>query len=92
MTQSDTPRSGTPTELPSGPVEIARLVRSLRRDLVLLRDLLATAPPIPLEDEPAPPQSKLTLGSAAKWFLIANGALRPEVNIRTHDSLRRRKQ
>ena len=71
---ADTPRSGGTEESPS-PAEIARLIRGLRQDLVLLRQLLTAAPAglEPAEPEPAP--RRLTVGSAAKWGLIAYGAI-----------------
>lgn len=70
---ADTPRSGGTDETP-GPAEIARLIRALRQDLVLLRQLL-TAAPSGVEDAAEDSPRKLTVGSAAKWGLIAYGAL-----------------
>lgn len=78
----DTPRSGgTPPDEPTGPYEMARLIRGLRYDLLQLRALLATHAPASVPPPPTPAQPKLTVGSAAKWFFIVNGALEFGVQI-----------
>lgn len=75
MTQSpDTLRNGVAPAEPTA-AEIARLIRGLRGDLVLFRQLLEeTATPVAAELEELPKRG-LTLVGAAKWFFLANGAL-----------------
>ena len=78
---ADTLRSGG-SETPTA--EVARLIRGLREDLVLFRELLAKAPPStppPALPPAAPLSSQLTLGNAAKWFFLANGVLECGVQI-----------
>lgn len=80
---ADTPRSGGSPDEPTGPYEMARLIRGLRYDLVQFRELLAHAPASvpPPPSSPTPPAHKLTVGTAAKWFFLANGALEFAVQV-----------